>query len=73
MRTGDRVRVQTSVIVYHYPKFRNRPFDICGLEGEVVAVDQSGDGPAVSPNYSLQVKFNQRFHAHLAQNEVEVA
>ena len=36
MKVGDRVHVQESVIVYHHPEHRNEPFDIKGLEGEVV-------------------------------------
>ncbi|MEM9136214.1 MAG: ferredoxin-thioredoxin reductase variable chain [Cyanobacteria bacterium P01_F01_bin.42] len=73
MKAGDRVKVQASVIVYHYPKYRNRPFDIRGLEGEVVAVQTGGVDRSVSAGYPLQVKFNQRFRAHLAQSEVEAA
>lgn len=73
MKTGDRVRVQTSVIVYHHPEHRNRPFDIRGFEGEVVAVKTEWEGRAISPNYPIQVKFDQRFRAHFAQDEVEAA
>lgn len=73
MKTGDRVKVQSSVIVYHHPEHRNRPYDIQGLEGEIIAVKTDWDGHAISPNYPIQVKFDQRFLAHFSQNEVEVA
>lgn len=33
MKVGDRVRVRTSVIVYHHPEHRNQPFDLKGMEG----------------------------------------
>jgi len=36
MKVGDRIRVKESIIVYHHPENRNQPFDIKGLEGEVV-------------------------------------
>ncbi|MGL5921746.1 ferredoxin-thioredoxin reductase variable chain, partial [Chroococcidiopsis sp.] len=38
MKVGDRVRVKESVIVYHHPEHRNQPFDIKGLEGDVLGI-----------------------------------
>ena len=73
MKEGDRVRVQSSVIVYHHPEHRNCPFDIQGFEGEVIAVKEDWEGRAISPNYPIQVKFDKRFRAHLASDEVEAA
>ena len=73
MQTGDRVKVQTSVIVYHHPKHRNQPFDIQGFEGEVIAVKTDWEGRAISPNYPIQVQFDKRFKAHLSHEEVKAA
>lgn len=73
MQTGDRVKVQSSVIVYHHPEHRNRPYDIQGLEGEVIAVKTDWEGRVISPNYPIQVKFDKRFRAHFSQDEVAVA
>jgi hypothetical protein len=38
MKVGDRVRVTKSVIVYNNPSHRNEPFDVKGLEGEVIGI-----------------------------------
>ena len=38
MKIGDRIQVQTSVVVYHHPEHRKQAFDIKGLEGELVAI-----------------------------------
>ena len=38
MQIGDRVRVVTSVIVYHHPQHKKQPFDLQGLEGEIVDI-----------------------------------
>ena len=73
MKPGDRVKVQTSVIVYHHPQHRNQPFDIQGFEGEIVAVKTEWEGREISPNYPIQVQFEKRFKAHLSQEEVMVA
>lgn len=72
MKVGDRVRIKESVIVYHHPEHRSQPFDIQGLEGEVVAFVTEWQGRPVSANLPLQVQFSKKFKAHLRENEVEV-
>lgn len=71
MQVGDRVRVQTSVIVYHHPNHRNQPFDIQGFEGEITALANEWKGQAISANYPYLVKFDQKFRAHLRESELE--
>jgi hypothetical protein len=72
MQVGDRVRITKSVIVYHHPENRGKPFDIKGLEGEVVAIIQEWHGRPVSANLPVQVKFEQKFRAHLRAEELEI-
>ena len=35
MKSGDRVRVKESVVVYHHPQHKKKPFDIKGMEGTI--------------------------------------
>ena len=72
MKVGDRVRVRTSVIVYHHPEHRNQPFDLNGMEGEVTAVIQDWNGRPISANFPFQVQFGNKFRAHLQADELEV-
>ncbi|MEN9202208.1 MAG: ferredoxin-thioredoxin reductase variable chain [Thermostichus sp. DG_1_6_bins_120] len=72
MNVGDRVRVRTSVIVYHHPEHRNQPFDIKGLEGELKAVIRDWNGRPISANFPYQVQFGSKFRAHLQADELEV-
>lgn len=72
MKIGDRVRVQQSVIVYHYPKHRNQPLDIQGMEGEVVDVVDQWQGRPISANLPIKVKFEKKFSAHMSEDELEV-
>jgi hypothetical protein len=53
MKVGDRVRVRASVIVYHHPEHRNQPFDLKGMEGEVIAVIRDWNGPPCQRQLSL--------------------
>jgi hypothetical protein len=71
MQVGDRIRVKESVIVYHHPEHRNQPFDIKGLEGEVVSVLKEWQGREVSANYPFIVQFSPKFRAHLTDVEME--
>lgn len=71
MNVGDRVRVKTSVVVYHNPDQRNQPYDIQGLEGEVVGLANTWKGKAISANFPLQVQFGPKFRAHLREDELE--
>ena len=72
MKAGDRIRIKESVIVYHHPEHRSQPFDIKGLEGEVIGVVTEWQGRPVSANLPIYVKFNKRFKAHLRENELEL-
>lgn len=73
MKVGDRVRVKESTVVYHHPKHRNEPFDLQGLEGEVVAIVSEWQGKPISANFPVQVKFEGKFKAHLQEVELELA
>ena len=72
MKVGDRIRVTESVIFYHHPEHRNQPFDVKGMEGEVVAVIHEWRGRPVSANLPVQVQFSKKFRGHFRENEVEV-
>ncbi|MGA9380029.1 MAG: ferredoxin-thioredoxin reductase variable chain [Phormidium sp.] len=72
MKIGDRIRVKQSVIVYHHPQHRGKPFDINGLSGEIVAIIHEWQGRPVSANFPVQVKFDKKFKAHFRENEVEI-
>ena len=72
MKVGDRVRVITSAIVYHYPKHKKQPFDIKGMEGEVIDIVTEWKGRPVSANLPIKVRFDKKFIAHFRENELEV-
>ncbi|WP_343277567.1 ferredoxin-thioredoxin reductase variable chain [Kamptonema sp. UHCC 0994] len=72
MKVGDRVCIQKSVVVYHHPEHRNQPFDLKGMEGDVLAIVLEWQGRPVSANLPVQVQFNKKFRAHLKEDEVEV-
>ncbi|NEP00069.1 MAG: ferredoxin--nitrite reductase [Symploca sp. SIO2E9] len=72
MKVGDRVRVKESVIVYHYPKHKNQPFDLQGQEGEVSAIITEWKGRPVSANLPIQVKFEKKFRTHFREDELEM-
>jgi Ferredoxin thioredoxin reductase variable alpha chain len=70
---GDKVRVATSVVVYHHLEHRNQPFDIVGQEGEVIDVVKELNGKPISANFPFVVKFSNKFRAHLQGHELEKA
>ena len=72
MKIGDKVRVKESVIVYHYPKKRQQPFDVKGMEGEVIDVMTEHQGRPISPNLPVVVKFDKKFKAHFQERELEI-
>ena len=72
MKIGDRVRVNASVVVYHYPKQKQKPFDLKGMEGEIVNILTDWRGRPISPNLPIVVQFEKKFKAHLREDEVEV-
>ncbi|MGB3263859.1 MAG: ferredoxin-thioredoxin reductase variable chain [Microcoleus sp.] len=72
MKVGDRVCVKNSVVVYHHPQNRSQPFDIKGMEGEVVAIVHEWHGRPVSANWPVLVQFDKKFKAHFKEDEVEL-
>lgn len=72
MKVGDRVCVKNSVIVYHHPQHRNEPFDIKGMEGEVIAMVLEWKGRPVSANLPVQVQFDKKFRSHFREDELGV-
>lgn len=72
MKIGDRVRINTSVVVYHYPKQKNKPFDLKGMEGEIIKIMTEWQGRPISPNLPVVVQFEKKFKAHLREDELEV-
>ncbi|MCD8488745.1 MAG: ferredoxin-thioredoxin reductase variable chain [Desertifilum sp.] len=72
MKMGDRVRIAQSVIVYHHPEHRSQPFDLKGLEGEVISVIRELRGKPISANLPIYVRFSPKFSAHLRESEVEL-
>lgn len=72
MKVGDRVRVQKSVVVYHHPDSKNKPFDLMGMEGEVVDIVTEWQGRPVSANFPVVVKFDKKFRAHFQEPELIV-
>ncbi|MGF1577087.1 MAG: ferredoxin-thioredoxin reductase variable chain [Cyanophyceae cyanobacterium] len=72
MEIGDRVRVKTSVVVYHHPEHRNTAYDIKGLEGVLKSVIRDWNGRPVSANYPFQVQFDSKFRSHFHDAELEL-
>lgn len=72
MKVGDRVQVTESVIVYHHPTNKQQPFDIKGMEGELVAIVTEWQGRPVSANFPYLVKFDKKFKAHLQKHEIQI-
>ncbi|MEM9275814.1 MAG: ferredoxin-thioredoxin reductase variable chain [Cyanobacteria bacterium P01_F01_bin.143] len=72
MKVGDRVRVKESVIVYNYPQSKKEPFDIKGMEGDIIKVLADWEGRPISPTLPVLVKFEKKFRSHCRQNELEV-
>jgi hypothetical protein len=73
MQVGDRVRVKTSVVIYHHPKHRSQAVDIVGQEGTIDKIATEWKGRPISANFPLIVKFdNDKLRAHLREDELEV-
>lgn len=73
MQAGDRVRVKTSVVIYHHPKHRGQAFDILSQEGIIDKLATEWKGRPVSANFPLVVKFDHdKLRAHLREEELEV-
>lgn len=72
MQIGDRVRVVTSVIVYHHPQNKKQPFDLQGMEGEIIDILTEYEGRPISANLPLLVEFEPKFKAHFREAELEL-
>lgn len=72
MQVGDRVRVKTSVVIYHHPQHRGVGVDIQNQEGTIDKIATEWKGRPVSANFPLVVKFdNDKLKAHLRADELE--
>lgn len=70
---GTRVRVKTSVIMYHYPKQRNKEVDVLGLEGTVTGDLREKEGIEMTATKPYMVRFEEpKFIAHFGEDELEV-
>ena len=72
MKVGDRVRVKESVIVYNYPQSKKKPFDVKGMEGDIIDILTDWQGRPISPNLPVLVKFEKKFRSHFRHEELEV-
>jgi len=72
MKVGANVRVIESVVVYHHPQHKKQPFDIKGMEGEIIEIITEWEGRPVSANFPILVQFDKKFKAHFKEHEVEV-
>ncbi|MEB3295104.1 MAG: ferredoxin-thioredoxin reductase variable chain [Synechococcales bacterium] len=71
MEVGTKVRVTTSVVIYHHPEHKTKPFDLQGQEGEIVALVNQWQGRPVSANFPYLVKFGPKLKVHLSEQELE--
>jgi hypothetical protein len=71
MKVGDRVRVAQSVMVYHHPEHKKQPFDLKGMEGEIIDLITNWEGRPISANLPVLVKFDKKFKAHFRHDELE--
>jgi hypothetical protein len=69
MQPGDRVTVSSSVVVFTHPEHRGQPFDLQGLQGEVVSVIDGWKGRPVSATLPVIVAFG-KFRAHFRAEEL---
>ena len=69
MQPGDKVKVSSSVVVFHHPQHRGQAFDLQGQEGEVVTVLNDWQGRVISPTLPVIVAFG-KFRAHLRAEEL---
>ncbi len=73
MQVGDRVRVSTSVVIYHHPKNRGQAVDIVNHEGTIDKIATEWKGRPVSANFPLVVKFDHdKLRAHMREDELQV-
>lgn len=71
MKVGDRVRVRTSVVVYHHPQHKKEPFDLIGMEGTIISIITDWEGRPISANLPILVEFSPKFRGHFRDSELE--
>lgn len=54
------------------PQHKKQPFDLKGMEGEIIDIITNWQGSPVSSNLPVLVKFDKRFKAHFRDHELEV-
>ena len=69
MQSGDKVKVETSVVVFNHPEHRGSAFDLIGQSGEVVSVIDDWNGRVISPSMPVIVAFG-RYKAHFRPEEL---
>ena len=69
MQTGDKVQVNTSVVVFNHPEHRGEAFDMQGQIGEIVTVLNDWKGRTISPTLPVIVAFG-RYKAHFHAEEL---
>ena len=69
MQPGDRVKVSSSVVIFHHPEHRGQPFDLIGQDGEVISVLDDWKGRPISPTLPVVVAFG-KLRVHLRSDEL---
>lgn len=75
LELGTRVRVNCSIIMYHYPGKKNTPVDIQGFEGVIINDKSITDGTQMSATLPYFIDFahdHPKFKAHLSESELDV-
>ena len=72
MQVGDKVTVDTSVVVFNHPEHRGEAFDMQGQSGDVVKVLNDWKGRVISPTLPVIVAFG-RYKAHFRSDELTAA
>jgi hypothetical protein len=72
MKVGDRIQVIESVVVYHHPQHKQKPFETKGMEGELMDIVKEWEGRPVSANFPYLVQFDKKFKAHFKEHEIKV-
>jgi len=71
MQPGDKVKVSSSVVIFHHPEHRGQAFDLIGQDGEVVSVLNDWKGRPISPTLPVVVAFG-KLRVHLRSDELAV-
>ncbi|MBM5802542.1 MAG: ferredoxin--nitrite reductase [Cyanobacteria bacterium K_DeepCast_35m_m2_155] len=69
MQPGDKVKVSSSVVIFHHPEHRGQAFDLMGQDGEVISVLNDWKGRPISPTLPVVVAFG-KLRVHLRSDEL---